>query len=294
LVGRGLIADIWTAASSVPFQTVFCEGQDVHYAWLTDIHLEFLRDRKAARFIAGLATKDIDGLFLTGDISTASKLEFHLRLFEDIFKGPVYFVLGNHDYYGGAIETVRKATEAFCRRSDRLYWLPAAGVFELSRDTCLVGHDGWADGRFGNYEKSRIMLNDYLKIHNFVQVGGVGRLALLNRLGDQAAEYFQNILPEALAKYNHVFVLTHVPPSKEACCHNGALSDDNWLPHFACQAVGDVLVKFMAAHPNRKMTVLCGHTHSSCQAEILPNLQVKTGGAEYGSPAIQEIFEQRK
>jgi hypothetical protein len=39
------------------------------------------------------------------------------------------------------------------------------------------------------------------------------------------------------------------------------------------------------------MTVLCAHTHSSGQVTILPNLLVKTGGEEYGSPEIQEILE---
>lgn len=262
------------------------------YAWLTDIHLEFLRDQEAICFVEGLAARDLEGLFLTGDISTASKLEFHLQLFEDIFKRPVYFVLGNHDYYGGAIETVRKATEELCSRSNWLHWLPAAGIIELSRDTCLVGHDGWADGRFGDYEGSGIMLNDYVKIQNFIRAGSVGRLALLNSLGDQAAKYLHTLLHEALAKYKHVFVLTHVPPFKEACWHVGEISVDNWLPHFACKAVGDVLVKLMAAQPARKMTLLCGHTHSSGRAEILPNLLVKTGGAKYGSPKIQEIIEQ--
>ncbi len=51
----------------------------MRYAWLTDIRLEFLRDQEAIRFVEGLAAQDFEGLFLTGDISTASKLEFHLQ-----------------------------------------------------------------------------------------------------------------------------------------------------------------------------------------------------------------------
>ncbi len=263
----------------------------MRYGWLTDIHLEFLGEREARVFIEDLAGQDIDGLFLGGDISTASHLDFHLQLFEKIFQRSVYFVLGNHDYYGGAIETVRKATRELCSRSSLLHWLPMAGVVELSLDTCLVGHGGWADGRLGDYEGSGIMLNDYLKIRNFVQAGGVGRFALLNSLGDQAAEYLQTILPDALVKYKRVFLLTHVPPFKEACWHEGEISDDHWLPHFACKTVGDVLEKLMTEHPDRQLTVLCGHTHSKGYVEILPNLQVKTGMAEYGKPAIQEIIK---
>jgi hypothetical protein len=47
----------------------------------------------------------------------------------------------------------------------------------------------------------------------------------------------------------------------------------------------------MTAHPDRRMTVLCGHTHSPGEAQILPNLQVLTGGAVYGAPTVQRIFE---
>jgi hypothetical protein len=39
------------------------------------------------------------------------------------------------------------------------------------------------------------------------------------------------------------------------------------------------------------MTVLCGHTHSSGEAQILPNLRVLTGGAVYGKPALQRVLE---
>ncbi|MCK5515577.1 MAG: hypothetical protein KAI39_01790 [Desulfobulbaceae bacterium] len=46
----------------------------------------------------------------------------------------------------------------------------------------------------------------------------------------------------------------------------------------------------MATNTDKQMTVLCGHTHSSGECQILPNLLVKTGGAKYGSPMIQEII----
>jgi hypothetical protein len=49
-------------------------------------------------------------------------------------------------------------------------------------------------------------------------------------------------------------------------------------------AVPFVLIETIAAHPECEMTVLCGHTHSSGEVSVLPNLRVVTGGAEYGSP----------
>ncbi len=95
----------------------------------------------------------------------------------------------------------------------------------------------------------------------------------------------------ALAQYNKLIVLTHIPPFRESCRHEGEISADDWLPHFACKAVGDVLLEIMENHPDKEMTVLCGHAHSSGVCQILPNLQVKTGGAKYGSPKIQKIIE---
>jgi Icc protein len=99
------------------------------------------------------------------------------------------------------------------------------------------------------------------------------------------------VVPLALEAHEHVIVLTHVPPFREACWHEGRISDDNWLPHMACRAVGDELRRIMQAHPHRKMTVLCGHTHSPGEASILPNLTVLTGGAVYGQPTIQRVLE---
>ncbi len=212
-----------------------------------------------------------------------------MLLFEEFFQSPVYFVLGNHDYYGGSIESVRERVIEICSKSKWLHWLPRSGIVQLSSDTCLIGHGGWADGRFGDYERSRVLLNDYLKIQNFIKAGHVGRLALLNSLGDQAATYFQDVFPGALEQFEHVIVLTHVPPFKESCWHEGEISADDWFPHFSCKAVGDVLVKHMRNASEKKMTVLCGHTHSSGTCQILPNLEVKTGGAQYGKPEVQEI-----
>lgn len=60
---------------------------------------------------------------------------------------------------------------------------------------------------------------------------------------------------------------------------------------FSCKAMGDVLAEVMLKNPEKQMTVLCGHTHGSGNAQILPNLMVHTGSARYGYPKIQKVFE---
>jgi hypothetical protein len=203
----------------------------------------------------------------------------------------LYFVLGNHDFYRGSISGVREKMQALCAACPNLHWLPDAGVVPLTETTCLVGHDGWGDGRLGDYWDSQIELNDWELIEDFTRLGKQARFAKLNELGDEAAEHLRKILPNALDGYRNVIVVTHVPPFHDACWHDGRISDDFWLPHFTCKAVGDVLVEAMRAHPDNQMTVYCGHTHGAGEAEILPNQRVSTGGAVYGNPEVQRVIE---
>jgi len=262
----------------------------VNFNWLTDIHLEFLSKENILKFLT-IISQDTSGIFITGDISTYSQIDSHLKMMGRHINVPIYFVLGNHDYYGGDIESLKENVRKIARESQNLFWLPQTGIVELTKKTCLLGHGSWADGRFGNYAKSPVILNDYVKIKDFLSRGGGKRLGLLNQLGDEAANYLKDTLSQALNQFDNVILLTHVPPFREACWHNGKMSNENFLPHFACKAVGDVLFTIMAKNPDKELTVLCGHTHSSGRIQILPNLFVKTGGAEYGHPVIQEKIQ---
>ena len=113
----------------------------------------------------------------------------------------------------------------------------------------------------------------------------------MSRLGDEEAVRLEASLTEALGRYRRVIVATHVPPFAEASWNGGRLSDDDWLPHFTCRAVGDVLRRGAVARPTQAISVLCGHTHGEGTAQILPNLDVTTGGAEYGEPRLQGVIE---
>ena len=257
-------------------------------AWLTDIHLNFLSPPAQEAFIAGLAQTDADAFLLGGDIGEADDVGDHLEAFSGLGK-PVYFVLGNHDFYHGTISGVRAEVRHLA--CSNLHYLCDAGVVPLTADTCLIGHDGWGDGRLGTYFRSRVILNDWRLIGEFAGLADRERLDVLHALGDEAATHLQAVLPDGLDRFRHIVVLTHVPPFKDACWHEGRISNDEWLPHFTCKAVGDVLAEAMAARPDRQMTVLCGHTHGAGEAQVLPNLRVLTGGAEYGEPKVQRVLE---
>ncbi len=134
-------------------------------------------------------------------------------------------------------------------------------------------------------------LNDFVMIEELSSLSREKRNERLRALGDEAASFVREILPKALTDYKEVVFLTHVPPFKESCWHEGRISDDDWLPYFTCKATGDALLEVVRSRPDRRVTVLCGHTHGAGVADLLPNLKVLTGGADYGKPRIEQILD---
>lgn len=277
-------------------------------AWVTDLHLNFVTEDQIVQLAEAIRAGDPQLLLIGGDLGEASSWESYLFQLDQLLKIPIYFVLGNHDYYAGSLEDVRQRALQISQTSARLHWLPASGVVSLHSETALVGHGGWGDARTGSFHHSRVLLNDYFLIEELRTAAGIpegtsnwwgepafilneGLSSQLQELGDETARHFREVIPSALADHQHVIVLMHVPPFREACWHEGHVADDNWAPHFCCVAAGEALKDIMRQHPQHRMTVLCGHTHGAGRAEILPNLIVHTGAAEYGEPALQTIID---
>ena len=259
-------------------------------AWVNDIHLNFVSQFQIKLFCQEIMASAPEALLIAGDIGEAGHLRQHLNLLAALMPIPIYFVLGNHDFYGSSIAAVRQDAIVITDSNPQLHWLPRDGVVPLSDTTCLIGHDGWSDARIGDWTRSKVVLNDYRLI---AELQGLNKKALgrkLNALGDEGADYFRQVLPQALDRFENVLMLIHPPPFREACWHQGNISNDDYLPHFTCKAIGEVARELMVASPDRRLTILCGHTHGGGTALILPNLLVKTGAADYGKPRFQEII----
>lgn len=263
----------------------------IKVAWLTDIHLNFVDHARLVRLCDEVKASGADAVLIGGDIAEARDVIWHLRELDEQLDLPIYFVLGNHDFYFGSINGVRREMAAFSAAMHRLTYLTLARQpITIAPDIALIGHDGWADGRLGNYERSMIMMNDYRLIEEFADLDKQQRWDALQSLGDEAAAHIRQLLPAALAEHRHVVLLTHVPPTRESCWYEGQTSDDEWAPHFTCKAVGDAILEIMPRHPDRQLTVLCGHTHSAGESRPLENVVIHTGKAEYGEPEVQREF----
>jgi Icc protein len=267
-------------------------------AWLTDLHLNFCAEMVIDDLSARVRSSGAQAAVVTGDIAEADDVVQRLGRLRSDWQLPIYFVLGNHDYYGDAIERVRDRVAAVCDAADGLTYLTRSGPISLTPDCTLIGHDGWADGRAGDFANSTVMLNDYRLIDDLRTSNSAELARRLAVLGDQAADHLQRQFEEIDARGErpaHIVIATHVPPFVEACWHEGHNADDNWAPHFVCDAVGKMLLEIADERAQQQrpaqLTVLCGHCHSQGVHAPRPNLTVRTAGAEYRRPHIDRIID---
>jgi len=114
-----------------------------------DIHLDHTDNPDD--FFTILQKSNCDGILLGGDLSIAAKVCQQLQAIAERVNRPVYFVLGNHDYYGGSIWQVRKEIKKISHDCCNLFYLSDTGIIKLSKNTALIGHDSWGDGLSGDF-----------------------------------------------------------------------------------------------------------------------------------------------
>lgn len=263
-------------------------------AWLTDIHLNFLNNQARKKFYSSIDQTECEAILITGDIAEAPSVCDILNEFTEHTKKKNYFVLGNHDYYSGSVANVRENITTLCSKNSKLTWLGKPEIIKLNSDTVLLGHDGWADARYGDFDRSSVALNDSRLIAELFQAFLLNKTSLKNemqRLADTDAKILDQTLIQAINSGNKkIIIATHVPPFPESCLHKGKQSDENWLPYFASKATGDVISNFAQNNSEIDILVLCGHTHSNASFKPSQNLEIKAGSAQYYSPKLQEII----
>lgn len=269
--------------------------------WMTDIHLNVLGDnqiKKWLRYVKRCMPANIIGVCITGDITEAPFLEEHLALMSSILDVPIYYVLGNHDYWHSSFNEVENKCKKLRQNNDRLVWLGSAGVIQLSDSIALVGHDGWYDARNGCWEKSSYIMNDWVNVYNFhpfiavndgngifpvMDVNAIVNVARFR--ADAGSQYVYDQCKLALRAGNkRVIVLTHFPPFAEAARHHGSPTEDEAIPWYSSQIMGTRLLQLASEFPTQEISVFCGHTHDAYRYVASKNLEVFVGHSQYGNP----------
>ena len=257
--------------------------------WCTDTHLDCASTESRDQWLQKIKTADADGVVLTGDISNGNRIIQDLEWLSNEFSKPIYFVLGNHDYYHSDFDTINHRVRSLVDKQPNLTWLDIADPININ-NTILIGHSGWGDGRNGDFLSTPVRINDHRLIGDFVGKARTEILSILNAMGTTAATLIEQRLQLADPKHTKILVATHVPPFAESAWHNDEWGTYEWLPDFTCKAIGDVLLRYALENPHRDVTVLCGHGHSPGMVQMEANLKVLTGGASYGSPDIAGII----
>lgn len=252
-------------------------------SWLTDIHLEWLNQKSRKIFFEAIADEHPDVILLGGDICNSANLEpWLLKLYKKV-QAPIYFCLGNHDYYKASILEVRELAQSITKTHEQISWLPAVGVVRLADDIGLVGHGCWGDGRVGSFFNSPLSLDDFKLIKELSGLNKHDQLEQVRRLGGEAAAYLASQVEDAAQRFGKVVVLTHVTPFPETCLYLGKSSEEG-MPFFCCKASGDALKAVAASNTETQFLVLSGHTHDAADVQIAENLRCIVADAEYGRP----------
>ena len=276
------------------------------FAWATDVHLDCVEsDAVIGEFAASVKHTGVDGLLLTGDISNGREIVRHLRLLHRVLDLPVYFVAGNHDFYGTSVREGRKQLAELSRQIPALKYMSAERFVPVSSDVALIGHDGWYDALNGDWRRSNFLMNDWRKIAEFFEVAPWNPAAagfhgaqlsmapivsVARKLAYEAVQHIESsIRAAALAGHRTIVLLTHVPPWQAAAWHEGKPQDVGHVPWYTSKLMGDAIIAAAAQHPQLKFAVLCGHTHSRWSGNVADNVSVHVGAAEYGAPRAQPL-----
>jgi len=261
-------------------------------ALLTDLHLDRADNEAKNRLWDMLAGIRYDAALITGDISVAALLQNHLALISRAcWPRPVYFLLGNHDYFGSSLARVNLLVEATCKRHLNLIPVGLGEIVRLTRSTAIVAHAGWYDGQAGSGARTCIDTPDRLRIDDFQSLSRREFFAKLRNFGHESAKYFRLVLPSVLRKFDTVLIATHVPPFWQGVLHGGGPCDWNHQPYFSNMAAGNVIASIARYFPRRRVIVHAGHTHCQAHARLSANLEIRVAGSQPGFPTINCVMQ---
>ena len=270
-------------------------------AWLSDLHLrEHNLEGSLSDIRALLERAKADAVLLTGDICEGpARLEETIRRLGTVV-GQVWFVLGNHDFYGAGLAEVDAWRRTYAGPGVLLdYAVP----IHLGDGVYLAGNGGWG----GGFQPRRCAgIRDWQAIMEYKRLLSVGEVlrevspsakqATLEALLKLAAARASKLVVEAEgqlallpADARHLIFATHVPVVRQASRYQRRASDPELLAHFCWPEMGRRLAAFAETRPGLGLTVLSGHTHTRAFAET-GGIQHAVAGAEYGEPRIAAVF----
>ncbi len=263
------------------------------YLWLTDIHLNFLSNQEIKNFAHALNKHQANGILITGDLSTGSKIVEDFSNFLGEVELPTYFILGNHDFYRASFKKTEEAVLQLIQKFPNAYYLPSISTaLELAPGIGIVGQNGWYDARWLEPLSRLVFLYDFSLIQDFKELPSYkDKLSLARDKAFEAADKAAVSLRLAFKQYQTVYFLTHFPPWPQATPYQNPWIQKFWVPYSTSKIMAEILQYLMDDFPDRNLIVLAGHTHQTKNYTPVTNIQVKVGRATFGQPVLQSIID---
>jgi predicted MPP superfamily phosphohydrolase len=264
-----------------------------NYVWLSDTHFDHTGDPGVIALAEEIVKVNPTGIFVTGDIATSDKFVYYLSALEKITQRPIYFVLGNHDYYGSSFENTEKKAINVSSISTHIKYLGNVSYMNIGQQTAVLGVDGWYDALNGSWRTAQqtAKLSDWTLIGDFVKCKSMESIVALSkkRANEQVTSLMAKI--KAATRYaKNLIILTHVPPV-QMCDQVTTLDINTLVPFFTCRMLDDLMMQAAASYQNKSFMVLAGHTHLSGTSKPANNLMYMTPTIEYGHPVISRIVQ---
>lgn len=258
--------------------------------WLSDIHLNFVSEEAAKALFESVRVHDSQCVFVTGDISESPALSFHLDLMDQIVGKPVYFILGNHDFWYSTTQMIWENLPKLVNKMSFMKYMTAGTYMPLDTETCVIGHDGWYDARYGDAAGSKFGMRDWSIMGDYVNCKNIHQVIEKSQeIAAHSVEHFRKNLVETVKRYKKIVLLTHMPPFDDTHIYQGQIGEAHAQPWFTNRMLGELFYTAAKANPGIQFVVFAGHTHGRISKDILPNLLVHVAGVDYGAPVIQSI-----
>lgn len=247
---------------------------------ISDTHFTYCNEKARKHFLQGINNKISQGgeiILLTGDISESPTLTSELFWLSENIKRPLYYILGNHDFYHSNFEIGRqlaKTAQNFSNLKQFICYLPSRQYVKLNTDTVLFGFDGLYDCR--NYKKDEIsdfidgisLQNDFvynstLKNICDYEVPIETKLKVFRHYADRETKSLtlklNNFFQSNYDIINKIIIATHVPP---IYYRNPKIEYQYDLPGFdSNKNLMDLLEIYSEKYRNKQFIVFCGHNH---------------------------------
>ena len=243
-----------------------------------------------------------DALVVAGDIAVAAEADTGLRELRRIFPdGPIIVVLGNHDFWGGALagcRTLGATVERFWQvpaerynvtlldqenfYSDELIFVGGYGHYDLGFAAPGLRYEGKIVTR-EHYLRGRPPIETPLRWRDFDWMPGVTDVIKIAQAQVEAVQ--SKILATSSRR---IFVVLHTPPFEELLGVPDAsmldLKDPPIRAFFRAYLGNRAMGEMLRIYSQQIAGVVCGHTHRAVGPVDLGGFPGFNVGSDYGAP----------